>query len=185
LLIDATDLAADPVEMGDRYVWGLGNNGDLYPGAREVIESMTGTATLALITNGIGEVQRRRARLERDADHTRDRRSRHAHGDYLGLSRDRKREMMTEEVSQVHSIESATMTGRKHPVTTAFAWIFGAVAVLLSMFWVFLVVTIVSEWSSYVGHESSTATTIVAVFGIFTLGAWALAAAIFVAARRG
>jgi YjjG family noncanonical pyrimidine nucleotidase len=60
LLIDATDLAADPVEMGDRYVWGLGNNGDLYPGAREVIESLTGTATLALITNGIGEVQRRR-----------------------------------------------------------------------------------------------------------------------------
>jgi YjjG family noncanonical pyrimidine nucleotidase len=59
-LIDATDLKADAAEMGDRYVWGLGNNGDLYPGTREVIDSLTGTVTLALITNGIGEVQRTR-----------------------------------------------------------------------------------------------------------------------------
>jgi YjjG family noncanonical pyrimidine nucleotidase len=59
-LIDATNLVADSVEMGDRYVWGLGNNGDLYPGAREVIDSLAGSATLALITNGIGEVQRTR-----------------------------------------------------------------------------------------------------------------------------
>lgn len=59
-LIDATDLKADPVEMGDRYVWGMGNNGDLYPGAREVIDALAGSVTLALITNGIGEVQRTR-----------------------------------------------------------------------------------------------------------------------------
>jgi YjjG family noncanonical pyrimidine nucleotidase len=67
-LIDATDLNADAVEMGDRYVWGMGNNGDLYPGAREVIDSLAGSVTLALITNGIGEVQR--TRIERLAiDH--------------------------------------------------------------------------------------------------------------------
>ena len=62
-LIDATDLEADAAEMGDRYVWGMGNNGGLYPGAREVIDSLAGSVTLALITNGIGEVQR--TRIER------------------------------------------------------------------------------------------------------------------------
>jgi 2-haloacid dehalogenase len=59
-LIDATDLETDVVEMGDRYVGGMGNNGDLYAGARELLNSLAGTATLALITNGIGEVQRTR-----------------------------------------------------------------------------------------------------------------------------
>ena len=49
--------------MGDRYVWGLGNNGGLYPGAREMLDSLASSATLALITNGIGEVQR--TRIER------------------------------------------------------------------------------------------------------------------------
>jgi YjjG family noncanonical pyrimidine nucleotidase len=63
LLVDATDLMADPVQMGDRYVWGMGNNGELYPGAREVIDKLAGSMTLALITNGIGEVQR--TRIER------------------------------------------------------------------------------------------------------------------------
>ena len=62
-LIKATDLVADGVEMGDRYVWGMGNNGELYPGAREVLEELAGSVTLALITNGIGEVQR--TRIER------------------------------------------------------------------------------------------------------------------------
>jgi YjjG family noncanonical pyrimidine nucleotidase len=67
-LIDATDLKADAAEMGDRYVSGMGNNGDLYPGAREVIDALAGSVTLALITNGIGEVQR--TRIERLAiDH--------------------------------------------------------------------------------------------------------------------
>ena len=62
-LVDATDLEANADEMGDRYVRGLGNNGDLYPGTREVIDSLAGSVTLALITNGIGEVQR--SRMER------------------------------------------------------------------------------------------------------------------------
>lgn len=60
MLIDATDLATDSVEMGDRYVWGLGNNGELYEGAMDVLDTLAASATLALITNGIGEVQRTR-----------------------------------------------------------------------------------------------------------------------------
>jgi 2-haloacid dehalogenase len=59
-LIAVTDLEADAAEMGDRYVWGMGSNGDLYPGTREVMDSLDGSVTLALITNGIGEVQRMR-----------------------------------------------------------------------------------------------------------------------------
>ena len=60
MLIDATDLDADGVEMGDRYVRGMGNNGELYPGAMEVLDTLAASATLALVTNGIGEVQRTR-----------------------------------------------------------------------------------------------------------------------------
>lgn len=64
-LVEATDLDADPVEMGDRYVWGLGANGDLYPGVHDLLASLNRSATLALITNGIGQVQRDRIeRLE-------------------------------------------------------------------------------------------------------------------------
>lgn len=59
-LVDATDLDADPIAMGDRYVWGFGNNGDLYPGARDLLETLASSAALAIITNGIGEVQRTR-----------------------------------------------------------------------------------------------------------------------------
>jgi len=60
MLIEATDLVANGVELGDRYVQGMGNNGELYPGAKHVLDTLTASATLALITNGIGEVQRTR-----------------------------------------------------------------------------------------------------------------------------
>lgn len=67
-LIEATNLPSDAVALGDRYVRGLGDHGDLYPGAREVIDALADIATLALITNGIGDVQR--SRIERLAiDH--------------------------------------------------------------------------------------------------------------------
>jgi len=62
-LAASNGLSADPVEMADTYVYGLGAFGALYPGAREMLERVDETATLALITNGIGEVQR--ARIER------------------------------------------------------------------------------------------------------------------------
>jgi 2-haloacid dehalogenase len=66
-LIAATDLQADPQAMGDDFVDGMGANGALYPGTIEVLDSLTRIATLALVTNGIGDVQRARlARLDLD-----------------------------------------------------------------------------------------------------------------------
>ena len=59
-LVAATGLDADPIAMADLYVAGLGANGDLYPGATEVLDDLTSAASLALVTNGIGEVQRAR-----------------------------------------------------------------------------------------------------------------------------
>ena len=57
------DAAVD--EMADLFVRSLGNHGDLYPGAREVLDDLAGAATLALVTNGLSDVQRARlARLE-------------------------------------------------------------------------------------------------------------------------
>lgn len=57
------NIDADPLQMADDFVSGLGANGDLYDGAREMLEQLSDQATLALITNGLGEVQR--TRIER------------------------------------------------------------------------------------------------------------------------
>ncbi|MDH3273299.1 MAG: YjjG family noncanonical pyrimidine nucleotidase [Gammaproteobacteria bacterium] len=57
------DIDADPLQMAEDFVSGLGANGDLYDGAREMLEQLSDQATLALITNGLGEVQR--TRIER------------------------------------------------------------------------------------------------------------------------
>jgi 2-haloacid dehalogenase len=66
-LIAATDLEADPNEMGDDFVYGMGANGDLYPGTIETLDALAEIADLALVTNGIGDVQRARiARLGLD-----------------------------------------------------------------------------------------------------------------------
>ena len=66
-LIGSTDLEADPQAMGDDFVHGMGANGNLYPGTIETLDSLAQVATLALVTNGIGEVQRARLhRLELD-----------------------------------------------------------------------------------------------------------------------
>lgn len=56
-------LDADPHEMADAFVWGLAQFGDLYPGARDVLETLAASATLAMITNGLSYVQR--TRIER------------------------------------------------------------------------------------------------------------------------
>lgn len=53
-------LDGDPVAMADAFVAGLGANGELYPGAIEVLTALSTRATLALVTNGIGQVQRTR-----------------------------------------------------------------------------------------------------------------------------
>jgi hypothetical protein len=71
-----------------------------------------------------------------------------------------------------------------HPVATAVGWLFGLVAVLLSVFFVLIVATLISEWPSYVGNESGTASGIVALVGILTLGAWAVAGAAIYTVRR-
>ena len=54
---------ADPHEMAEAFVIGLGRFGELYEGAREVLETLAERATLAMVTNGLSEVQR--ARIER------------------------------------------------------------------------------------------------------------------------
>ncbi len=54
---------ADPYEMAEAFVWGLGAHGELYPGARAVLDELAGRAALAMVTNGLSDVQR--ARIER------------------------------------------------------------------------------------------------------------------------
>jgi len=51
---------ADPIQMADDFVTGLGMNGDLYDGALAVIEQLSERAALSMVTNGLGEVQRTR-----------------------------------------------------------------------------------------------------------------------------
>jgi YjjG family noncanonical pyrimidine nucleotidase len=60
---EAFKLSADPRLMADTFVSALAANGELYSGAREVIEQLSQRVTLAMVTNGLGEVQR--ARVER------------------------------------------------------------------------------------------------------------------------
>lgn len=62
-LVRATGIDADPGAMADLYVQGLGAHGGLYPGVADVLDALAERASLALVTNGIGEVQR--ARIER------------------------------------------------------------------------------------------------------------------------
>lgn len=54
---------ADPHAMADAFVWGLANFGDLYDGARGALESLAAHARLAMVTNGLSDVQR--TRIER------------------------------------------------------------------------------------------------------------------------
>ncbi len=53
----------DASQMAKDFVKGLGSNGELYEGARDVLHELSEQASLALITNGLSEVQR--ARIER------------------------------------------------------------------------------------------------------------------------
>jgi YjjG family noncanonical pyrimidine nucleotidase len=62
-LVTAFGLAADSRLLADTFVAGLAANGELYAGARELVERLSGRVRLALVTNGLGEVQR--ARVER------------------------------------------------------------------------------------------------------------------------
>jgi len=59
-LLDALDAQVDPVALSARYLEELGGLAPLLPGAQELIEELAPQYGLALATNGIGQVQRRR-----------------------------------------------------------------------------------------------------------------------------
>lgn len=61
--VDEVGISADPFAMADAFVWGLGAHGELYDGARDVLDQLAGTTRMAMVTNGLSEVQR--ARIER------------------------------------------------------------------------------------------------------------------------
>ena len=59
-LADECGLDADPLVMSDAYVEGLGAFGELYDNALVVLDELARHASLGLVTNGLGEVQRMR-----------------------------------------------------------------------------------------------------------------------------
>jgi len=62
-LVAELRLDLDPLSLADAFVIGLGANGGLYPGAEELLVELNQQHSLAIVTNGLGEVQR--ARLNR------------------------------------------------------------------------------------------------------------------------
>jgi YjjG family noncanonical pyrimidine nucleotidase len=53
-------LEADPHRMADEFVWGLGAHGGLYHGVADLLAALASRASLALVTNGLSDVQRSR-----------------------------------------------------------------------------------------------------------------------------
>lgn len=69
-LVAERGLAADPGALAEAFLDGMGRFGELYPGARDVLAALAARddLALALVTNGLSEVQRARiARLGLDA----------------------------------------------------------------------------------------------------------------------
>ena len=60
LLFDDLGVAADPEAMSERYLEHLSRGTDLIDGAETVLERLSRRAEMALITNGLKDVQRRR-----------------------------------------------------------------------------------------------------------------------------
>jgi 2-haloacid dehalogenase len=56
----AVGLNADPVTFSARYLVNLGHCADLIPGAVEIVQALYGQVGLAVITNGLEDVQRSR-----------------------------------------------------------------------------------------------------------------------------
>jgi YjjG family noncanonical pyrimidine nucleotidase len=66
-LIETTGIAASPAALADAFAYGLGAFGELYPGARELLDALAAAPgiSLALVTNGISDIVRTRlARLD-------------------------------------------------------------------------------------------------------------------------
>ena len=57
-LFDEVGVEADASQVADDYLVGLGAYGDLYPGARSLLDELSDAASLALVSNGIGQVVR-------------------------------------------------------------------------------------------------------------------------------
>lgn len=64
-LISATGIDASAQALADAFAGGLGAHGELYPGVRDVLDALVAepAVSLALVTNGLSEVQR--ARIDR------------------------------------------------------------------------------------------------------------------------
>lgn len=62
-LVAEAGLVADPTELAYDFARAMGAEGCLYPGVREILDNLAEMASLALVTNGIGAIQR--ARIER------------------------------------------------------------------------------------------------------------------------
>jgi YjjG family noncanonical pyrimidine nucleotidase len=58
--VERTGIAADPQALADTYAHGLATRGDLFDGAIETLEVVAGMARLALVTNGVSDIQRTR-----------------------------------------------------------------------------------------------------------------------------
>ncbi len=59
-LVEAAKLDTDPATMAASYLAWLGKSGGLFPGARELLDDLVDHCTLALVSNGYGEVQHAR-----------------------------------------------------------------------------------------------------------------------------
>lgn len=59
LAIDAR-LDADPTALAASFTWGMQEFGELYPGVHDVIGALRERGPVALVTNAISEIQRRR-----------------------------------------------------------------------------------------------------------------------------
>lgn len=62
-LVAAVRLDVDPVALAVDFAEGLGLYGELYPGTLAVLDELAGLGRLALVTNGLSDVQR--TRIER------------------------------------------------------------------------------------------------------------------------
>lgn len=62
-LLGELSVDGDPVAMGAMFVQGLTDHGELFSGARELLDALYGRVRMGMITNGIGSTQR--GRIER------------------------------------------------------------------------------------------------------------------------
>ena len=67
LLFEEIGVLLDPQDFSQRYLENLAQASDLFPGAADVLKALAGRYHIALVTNGLKEVQR--PRLEHSAIH--------------------------------------------------------------------------------------------------------------------